>query len=126
LDNGYFLYFYSNAISNAGYSPGTSATVFVLDASGQLFTSGFGYVAGTFSGQSSQDVYFTSPTGGYPSGFEPLTCNTDNQLLSCSSNNGGGDTLFVNTGQDSIVGYLSIGSSIPSDGATVPINVDPA
>jgi hypothetical protein len=124
LDNGYFQFFYNNAISNAGYSPGSGATICVLDASGQLFMSGFGYVAGTFSGQTSQNIYFTPPTGGYPSGFEPLTCNIDDLILSCHSNNGGGDTLFVNTGEDQIVGYLSIGSSTPSDGAVVPINVD--
>lgn len=81
-------------------------------------------MAGTFAGESPQDVYFASPTGGYPGGFAPLTCNTDNLVLSCSSNNGGGDMLFVNTAEAQIAGYLSIGSSVPSDDAAVPIQVD--
>jgi len=126
LENGYFQYFYNSAISNEGYAPGSGATEFVVDRAGQLFTSGLEYVAGTFAGGDYQNVYFTSPTGGYPSGFEPMMCNTENLELSCGSVNGGGQTLFINTAEDPIVGYLSIGSMLPADGEEVPINIDPA
>jgi len=126
IDDGYLSMEYNFAVSNIGPTPGAGASTFVLDAAGQLFTAGFGSIAGSFSGSAPQNVFFGPTTGGYYSGFEPLTCNTDDMVLSCSSNNGAGDILYIDTGEAAIVGYLGIGSAVPSDAIVVPINVYPA
>ena len=114
-ETGYFVISNNYAISNIQYDPEDGATLFTLDTNGQLLTPGYALVAGTFSGQTQQDIYFASPIS-YPAGFDPLTCSVDSYTqLSCTSNNGGGNVLYVDEYRDAdyALGYLGIGTSAP-------------